>query len=747
MLYDFLGEKAIEAEEYEVAIGTYQKILEIDFPCETWLSAPRYLASAYEKNGQPKEAMKWYEKFLADYSSRMNRYLEEGEFKRIPEALLDWLGVRSLESLAEGCRIDWMERKLFVKTLSEEVGRLLIELAQPRTSASIRQTIRQLFLRKVKVDEKGGVVMQGGFWGCFLRQADKPLSGKLGKELCDRIDFALGQFDLAEAVPRRYLPLPGLDEEQKQILEAAVVDKPPERLTALAEAFESGLFDFIPDLFATTYSLHGRRPYHPMLCFKVCLAMMVMGQTNPEEFYRRINDSLHLRLFLDVFRADQLPTPRRIKAFLEEKLAPAIEFIVLWFNLNLLEEGSIEMADEFGTDGMEMHAHARMKSDAASVHLAPVIAGMLVMLQPYLRGQGRESLTENEQQELIDTLRQIKWSELGNTSKSKSSILGAVRNALDGHFVTPAGPRSPPVPAEPERAPAATFSKLVQQVAGQFEEELKAFGKHFGWGTLYDTQSGARTKYGKTVHGYGLQFLSDLKYGLVWSFAVFPAGQSFQPHVAGYVIDFQEVYGLGPIKLTSDKEFTNGDALHQWHECELPILQYGPRANIPAENLGIFTEKDFQIYEDHAICPAGKILKCKPGVAERGTNKQHRYQAKKTDCDVCRLRPQCTKGKGQKILCVHIYRDDLNKQAERMKADSEKTRDLMGRHRALVEGAVNNLKNHQGARTANWKGHAMAKLQLGLAIPLANAPKWHKVKTGQLQPVQLKPRKPALLAS
>lgn len=35
VLYDFLGEKAIEAEEYEVAIGTYQKILEIDFPCET----------------------------------------------------------------------------------------------------------------------------------------------------------------------------------------------------------------------------------------------------------------------------------------------------------------------------------------------------------------------------------------------------------------------------------------------------------------------------------------------------------------------------------------------------------------------------------------------------------------------------------------------------------------------------------------------------------------------------------------
>ncbi|MDA0836329.1 MAG: hypothetical protein O3B01_09795 [Planctomycetota bacterium] len=71
----------------------------------------------------------------------------------------------------------------------------------------------------------------------------------------------------------------------------------------------------------------------------------------------------------------------------------------------------------------------------------------------------------------------------------------------------------------------------------------------------------------------------------------------------------------------------------------------------------------------------------------------------------------------------------------------------MRRHRALVEGAFNNLKNHQGARTALWKGHALARLQLGLVILLAHALKWHKVNSGQLQPVQLKPRKPTLLAS
>lgn len=659
----------------------------------------------------------------------------------LPSESLDWLGARSLEALAAGCHIDWVECRLFVKRLSDEVGGLLIELAQPRTAASIRQTIRQLFIRKADKDKKGGVVMQGGFWQCFRRQTAKPLSMKLKEELRHRIEFALGQFELAGAMPKRYRPLPELREEEKRVLEAAVVDEAPERLKALDNAFESGLFDFIPDLFATSYSLHGRRPHHPLLCFKVCLAMMVMGEMNPAEFYRRVNDSLHLRLFLQVFRADQLPTPRRIKAFLEEKLAPAIEFVVLWFNLNVLEEGTIEMGEEFGTDGMEMHAQTRMKSDAAGVHVAPVIAGMLVVLQPFLRRQGRDSLTEGEQKELLDALRQLNWPELGNAIKCKSAILDAVRDALEGHFVTPLGPRSPPVPTEREEPLPATFQELVGQLAHQFGEELKAFGDQFGWSTLHDPQGGTRTKYGKTVHGYGLQFIADLKYGLVWSFAVFPAGEKFQPHIADYVIDFQETYGLGQLNLTSDKEFTIGEALHRWHEREHPILQYGPRPSSRTKHLDIFTEKDFELHDDYVICPAGQRLPLYRKPVKRGSNEQNRYRGSQKVCGACPIRRQCTTGtKGPKMLCVHVYRDDFIKQKDRMNAEPEKTRDLMARHRATVEGDVNNIKNHQDARHAHWKGHALARLQLGLAILLANALKWHKAKTGQLHPMQVKPR-------
>ena len=91
------------------------------------------------------------------------------------------------------------------------------------------------------------------------------------------------------------------------------------------------------------------------------------------------------------------------------------------------------------------------------------------------------------------------------------------------------------------------------------------------------------------------------------------------------------------------------------------------------------------------------------------------------------------------MLCVNVYREDLQIHAARMKADPERTRDLLGRHRAMSEGMVNNLMNHQSVRHAHWKGLALARLQVGLAIVMLNVLKWHKIKHARLEPMTLKP--------
>jgi hypothetical protein len=91
------------------------------------------------------------------------------------------------------------------------------------------------------------------------------------------------------------------------------------------------------------------------------------------------------------------------------------------------------------------------------------------------------------------------------------------------------------------------------------------------------------------------------------------------------------------------------------------------------------------------------------------------------------------------MLCVSVYREDLAIHAERMTADPERTRDLMGRHRAMSEGIVNNLMNHQHVRYAKWKGLATARVQVGLAIVMINTLKWHRIVHNRLEPMTLKP--------
>lgn len=659
------------------------------------------------------------------------------EHRWIPEPLIHWLGVPSLQVLGVQARIDWVPPKLFLEALGQQCGRVLIELAQPRPAVSIRQVIGRLFLRKAELSN-GGLVCHHAYWKWFLRQADKPLSSRASQEVAQRIDGVLGQLDLAEVSPKHWQPVPELSDQDRRTLEAAVVDVAPERLQCLTEAFDRGLFDFIPNLFAASYSVHGRRAYHPMLLWKVLLAMLATGMMEPAGFLRRVNDSLQLRLFLGVMRAQQLPSARRVKGFLCERLAGVVEYVVLWFNLNLVHRGEVDLGNEFGTDGMEMEAQARRKSDATAVHMAPLLSWLLGQLRAFLQQHGRTELTEHERQLLLERLRELDWSQVGNISKSRHAVLQAIADALAGQLVTPVNSgvartinaRDGPVPSD--------FKAFVVWLVDALAEQLQAFGPSFDGATVYDPECGARTKRGKTVHGFGLQFLNDLKYGLVWAFAVFPAGRAFRQFIAEFVLGFQEVFGLGSMQLTSDREFTIAQAIHHWHANG--IEHYGPRSDVDIKKKGVFTEHDFQIHEHHAICPNGKRLNRKPHRFVRGSNVQWRYQARGSDCADCPLRAQCTTGKGAKMVCINVYQDDLIRHAGRMKEDPERTRDLMGRHRALAEGTVNNLKHHLNGSHAQWKGLAMAYVQLGMAIVLGNTLKWHKIQTGQLKPVQLQPR-------
>ena len=63
--------------------------------------------------------------------------------------------------------------------------------------------------------------------------------------------------------------IPELSQEERARLEAARVAEPYQRLQVLQEAFQQGVFDFVVQLLACSYSRYGRRPHHPLLLLKV----------------------------------------------------------------------------------------------------------------------------------------------------------------------------------------------------------------------------------------------------------------------------------------------------------------------------------------------------------------------------------------------------------------------------------------------------------------------------------------------
>jgi hypothetical protein len=314
--------------------------------------------------------------------------------------LRQWLGIEELADLAERATVDWIPPRILLDTLSWQVAECLTQCAMPQPVAVIRQTIRDLLLCDAKVSN-GGIVLSRRFWRRFAEKGSRPVAAGLVAECQQRIDFVLGQVDLSEVVQRRWLQMPELSPEDRAKLEAVQVAQPCERLQALQEAFEQGHFDFVIQLLACSYSRYGRRPHHPLLMWKVWLTMLAVGSSHPGSFLGTVDDSLQLRLFLGVMSHGQLPSERRIKGFATERMAPVMEYLVLWHQMLLIQEEGIEIGSDFETDAADMHALARMKSDAAAKHLTPLWGWLIDECRRFCQATGRSGLSEADRETLL----------------------------------------------------------------------------------------------------------------------------------------------------------------------------------------------------------------------------------------------------------------------------------------------------------------------------------------------------------
>ncbi|MCP4895694.1 MAG: hypothetical protein GY906_01865 [bacterium] len=298
------------------------------------------------------------------------------EEKLLPEPMRRWLGIEELSDLVELATVDWIPPRVFADTLAWQVTECLTQSGMPQPVAVIRQAIRDLLLRDAK-SCRGGIVLDRRFWRRLVARSTRTCPVDLARECRQRVEFVLGQVDLSEKIQQRWLEVPELSEEERARLEAARVAEPSERLQALEEAFDRGHFDFVTNLLACSYSRHGRRAHHPLLLWKIWMSMLAFESPKPGSFLSKIDDSLQLRLFLEVMSHRQLPSERRIKGFATERMAPVIDYLLLWHQFLLLGDDRIQIGAEFGTDSADMHSQARMKTDAAAKLITPLLGWLI----------------------------------------------------------------------------------------------------------------------------------------------------------------------------------------------------------------------------------------------------------------------------------------------------------------------------------------------------------------------------------
>ncbi|MBN1910982.1 MAG: hypothetical protein JW818_14650, partial [Pirellulales bacterium] len=340
------------------------------------------------------------------------------EQELLPEDVQRWLGIGELAELIEKATVDWIPPQVLMDTLSWQVIECLTRCGVPQPIAVVRQTIRELLLRGSKVSQNG-IVLDRRFWRTFVARSTRPCSAEVADECRQRIEFVLGLVDLSVEIERRWLEVPELSGPDRTRLEAVRVAQPCERLQALQEAFDEGHFDFVTNLLACSYSRCGRRAHHPLLLWKIWLAMLAVESPKPGKFLSDVDDSIQLRLFLQVMRHEQLPSERRIKGFASERMAPVIEYLVLWHQFLLLRDGRIQIGVEFGTDSADMHAQARMKTDAAARFITPLLQWLIEECHRFCERTGRTDLSSADEEILMEAFEQLDWRSLGNLGRNR----------------------------------------------------------------------------------------------------------------------------------------------------------------------------------------------------------------------------------------------------------------------------------------------------------------------------------------
>ena len=237
--------------------------------------------------------------------------------------------------------------------------------------------------------------------------------------------------------------------------------------------------------------------------------------------------------------------------------------------------------------------------------------------------------------------------------------------------------------------------------------------------------------------GYGLNYLIDIANAVIVDVEATPARTYDEVAATRTMITRTEQrLGLKAKRLVADTAYGTGKFLG-WL-IEAGITPHIPVWDKSSRDDGTFSRADFTFDSDRNlyVCPAGKLLTTTGSV---GADHVVRYRARRRDCRVCPLKPQCCPNASSR----KVTRDQNEEARDHARALMGTTEFATSRdERKKVEMRFAHLKTHHRFERLRLRGLSGARDEFHLAAIVQN------LKTLALRTLGPPPRrKPALVVS
>ena len=219
----------------------------------------------------------------------------------------------------------------------------------------------------------------------------------------------------------------------------------------------------------------------------------------------------------------------------------------------------------------------------------------------------------------------------------------------------------------------------------------------------------------KVMFGYSLNYLIDMENAVIVDVEPTPTRISKEVEATQTMIErTEDRFGLKPDHIAGDVAYGTGKMLG-WlvdHKIDphIPVWDRSKRDD------GTFSRDDF-IYDkerDLYVCPGGKSLKT---TGTLHSDKTYRYIAKKSDCDICPLKPECCRK--QPVRRILRNPDEEARDYTRALMETEAYSRSCG-ERKKIEGLFGEAKNVLSMVRLRLRGRTGAKDEFLLTATIQN---------------------------